>query len=158
MRATVSEFVVGVATCDVGATSPTTAYAALPVPANNGAAASADVSTYGAIWTITVDMSSPAFADQPIIEASQDNQNWTPAGPVFSARGQRTVEIYASHIRVARDGYSPDAAGAPSSSSSAPRQATSDGIGAYSVTDYGARGAPGATNRAFAPTLSITVA
>jgi hypothetical protein len=38
-------------------------------------------------------MSSPTFEGQLIIEASQDKENWAQAGPVFSAGGQRTVEI-----------------------------------------------------------------
>jgi Pectate lyase superfamily protein len=141
MRATVSGFMFGVATCDVGASSSTTLYATLQVPATDGPGASVDVSSYGAIWTVTVDMSSPTFEGLLIIEASQYNQDWTQAAPVFSAGGQRTVEIYASHIRVTRVGYSQDATGGTITVQlGAAPPATGDGVGAYSVTDYDARG------------------
>jgi|GEM_PF-3084465 len=102
MRATVTGYVRGVPTCDVGGTDEGAAFASLPVTPGDGAGAAIDVSSLPLLKTITV---GGPFRGYVQIEVSEDGlARWSQIGFGFNNPGSESQQIVARYMRVVRSG------------------------------------------------------
>jgi len=102
MRATVTGYVSGAPTCDLGGTDEGASFASLPTTAGNGTGAAIAVSSLPLLKTITV---GGPFRGYVQVEVSEDGlTRWSQVGFGFSNPGLESQQIVARYMRVVRSG------------------------------------------------------
>lgn len=110
MRATVQQYISGTPRVDVGGTNEGTTLVQLDVPAGNGNGAALDVSALGLFKTVHV---GGPFTGSLQIEVSEDGVTAWSTVRSYAGPGAQSLTLAAHHMRIRRNGVSPNNPGLP---------------------------------------------